>query len=143
MQVKIRSNARSLYIGRTASGHNSFTDWTWAEVMGMLEGETLPIDTTFLFKDQLNTEGLPPEEVERILAKVADRVVDLDTLSRCRKALEQGIRVMAWMWESIEGDIRGTRQFCGWCHHHSDIHAKECENCGKGDRLELLVRKAS
>jgi hypothetical protein len=137
MQITIRDNVESCYVGRITTRHVAFYDASWVAVLRLLAGRTLQIDTKFLFRDQLNTEGLPGDEVESLLATLSENAGD-KTRERCRNALTNGIRVFHWMHSGVDGDIRHTRQLCRWCHHHSDAAALTCENCGKSSHFEAL-----
>jgi hypothetical protein len=136
MQVTIHDDVASHYAGRVTTRHVSVYDSSWAAVLRLLAGRTLQIDTKFLFRNQLNTEGLPAEDVESLMATLSDQAGP-KTRERCRRALTNGIRVEWWMG-AIEGDIRPGRKLCRWCHHHSDVGADACGNCEKSDHFEPL-----
>jgi len=137
MQITIRDDIESRYVGRITTGHISAYDASWVAVLRLLAGRTLEIDTKFLFRDQLNTEGLPADEVESLLATLPETVSD-KCRERCHGALTKGIRAMYWMHTGVDGDVRPTRKLCRWCHHHSDKSAGACGNCGKTDHFETL-----
>jgi len=137
MRVTMHDNVRSLYLARVNCGIEPYTNWDWADLLGLIGGETLEIDTTFLFRNQLNTKGFSLERAHELFKNLPEHK-SKQCKDKVFKALTCGIRAMDWMFSEVVDDMRPLRKLCRWCHHHSDKKAESCENCGKQDHFEAL-----
>lgn len=109
MQIVIRNDAAKVYMRQRAL--HGVVNWDWYKMLEQVQGMTLEVKTDYLFADQYNTAPIPGVS-------------------------EQGMRIMDESVEAVIDDIRLSRKFCRYCHHHSDINADSCENCGRSDYFE-------
>jgi hypothetical protein len=82
MQIVISKDASAIYVRGCYRGahpacgmlHNP----EWAEMLKKVEGQTLTVETEYLFKDQFNTAPIPgvSDLGMRIDARLVDKVID-------------------------------------------------------------------
>lgn len=98
MQIKIKDNARDLYITSTAL--HGPVNYAWADTLGKIEGQTLEVETAWLFENQYNTGPRPG---------VSDK----------------GLRIMDQSVAEVIDDVRGSMQRCDWCGENNVTHDVE------------------
>lgn len=101
MKVKVKDNAKDYYVRRTI--HNGLVNWKWAETLEKVQGQTLEVETEWLFRDQFNTAPIPGIS-------------------------ENGLRLMAADVSEVIDDMRPGKFFCRYCHHWGE-NGEFCPHC--------------
>jgi hypothetical protein len=134
MQIKIRDNAKSIYIG-TCNAHRQVCNWDWAYLLEVLQGETLEVETDFLFHNQFNTAPIAKDRVDPLMERL-DPCRSQQTRDYVHKVLTgTGMRVMAQSVAEVIDDVRPEMMRCNWCGKCAPI-ADACPHCEKDGHLE-------
>ena len=134
MQIRIKDNAKSVYLGWCNTKHQ-FTNWDWAYLLEVLQGETLEVETDFLFHDQYNTSPVAEERVEPLMARL-DPCRSQQTRDYIHKVLTgTGIRVIWYIASEVIDDVRPGMMRCNWCGKCAPV-ADACPHCEKDGYLE-------
>lgn len=136
MKIVIRSNAKSIYVA-TCNAQRQHCNWHWADLLELLQGKVLEVETEFLFKDQYNTAGLPEAEVNEMMGNLPNYKAK-EQFEYTRKALLGGLRVMAQSVDRVIDDVRPTKMRCNWCGRCGDV-AEKCAHCNRNDYLERFI----
>ena len=77
MQIRIRENARSYYVGMCLCQHQCI-NWEWADKLDSIAGQTIEVETDYLFSDQFNTGPIPgvSDTGMRIMQAYVSEVID-------------------------------------------------------------------
>lgn len=137
MQIVISKHA----IG-TILGGNKY----WPYIMEMIQGETLKVETNFLFNDQFNTAQISYDRFQTLWNKLIknhnfkssykQKVYD----KLFNSLAELGIRVMESNVDKVIGDIRPFYYKCKYCGHNAlkhkffiskDSFTTSCPKCNK------------
>lgn len=107
MKIKIKDNVETLYYKNTTS-----PNYHYAEMLSMVEGQTLDVDTEYLFVDQYNTLPIPGVSTN-------------------------GMRIFDVYVEEVIDDERPGKARCEWCGKTSN-NVKSCTHCNKSDYLTIF-----
>ena len=107
MKIKIKDNAETLYYKDTTSPNSHY-----AEMLSMVEGQTLDVDTEYLFVDQYNTLPIPGVSTN-------------------------GMRIFDAYVEEVIDDERPGKARCKWCGKTSN-NVKSCTHCDRSDYLTIF-----
>jgi hypothetical protein len=110
MKIRISDKAYHIYIGGVHNGRT--INWEWADKLKELQGETLEVETEYLFRDQFNT-------------------APIDGIS------DNGMRIMAESVAEVIDDERPGRMRCEWCGAVSVV-SSTCSNCERDDHLKVF-----
>ena len=133
MQIRIHEDARSRYIRKNAVC--GLVYWDWAYLLGVLQGETLEVETEHLFQDQYNTGPIAEDQVEPLMARL-NPCRSQQTRDYVHKILTgSGIRIMWGSVAEVIDDARPGMMRCQWCGKCSSV-ADTCPKCEKGEYLK-------
>ena len=110
MKILIKDNAKSFYVSLSVHNHQN-VNWEWADKLGAIEGKWLNVETEFLFSNQFSTAPIPGVS-------------------------SNGLRIMAYSVQAIEGDVRSYSMRCEWCGHCALIRLDTCPNCDRGAHVK-------
>jgi hypothetical protein len=113
MKIKIREQARNLYVTYQMHTYKQAVNWEWADKMEAIQGQVIEVETEHLFANGFNTPPIPG---------VSDN----------------GLRVMANMVEEVIDDVRPGMMKCAWCFNNEPV-ADVCSKCGKTEYREEFV----
>ena len=140
MKIRIRDNAKSVYLGRI-NCQGGCTNWDWAYLLEVLQGEVLEVQTEYLFVDQFNAAPPAPERAEELMARLNPRHSEQVRASVKKVLTGTGMRIMEYLVSEVMDDVRPNKMRCHWCGHCADL-ADSCPKCGKDDHLSPLGRAA-
>lgn len=105
MKIVIKENASDIYLKR-----ERFPNMLWAETLSKIEGQTIEVETFYLFDNQYNTGPISG-------------------------VTEQGLRIMDESVEKVIDDERIGKVKCSWC-GTSQPETDKCINCGKTEYIK-------
>jgi hypothetical protein len=133
MQIRIRQDAAGIYC-RRFTDQQMIPDQQWAEILRVLAGEVLEVETDYLFANQFNTAPVSKERAEVLMRRVEEYRTQ-QMCDRVRSALAMGVRIMQESIEEIVDDVRPGMMRCSWCGKSAPV-ADVCPHCEKNDHLE-------
>jgi hypothetical protein len=90
MQVRLHEDAHLRYIARNRDFRGDRVNREWVETLKKVDGQTLEVETEYLFSDQFNTAPIPGVS-------------------------ENGLRLMVGDVAEVIDDERPGRGRCQWC----------------------------
>lgn len=120
MEIKIKSNAHEIYLGRVNVGDYRSLNNRWYYTLKAIAGKILEVETKHLFKDQFNVGAI--EGVSGI-----------------------GLRIMVESVEEVIDDEREYMLRCTYCGEMSEVGyvtSERCPHCNQGDYLVPLSNSA-
>ena len=103
MKIKIKENVQQAYISQRGLGYSQ----EWFDMLGKIAGQTLEVETEYLFMDQFNIAPIPG---------VSETVIG----------------ALGYMVESVIDDVRHSINKCLWCGNQQEKDlGNTCLNCGK------------
>ena len=126
----------------------------WPYIMEMLQGETLEVETKYLFNDQFNTVPISINKFgklweEKILKNHNfSKDYEKEIYKKCKKSLcKLGLRIQEGQVEKVIGDIRIGKYKCHYCGYHGRSQeffisknsvAPSCPKCNQAKYIKSL-----
>lgn len=138
MKVIVSKDAAKHYC--STLGRFGVINWKWYTIMELIAGETLTVETDYLFSSQFNIAPLTHEEIKPMIEKYKQEKGELIYKQRKDNEVQDaisvlttnGIRLMENCVDVIIDDVRPFKTVCSWCGKVSD---RICED----DKLEFVV----
>lgn len=138
MKVKVSKGAPQYYC--TSLGRFGVINWKWYTIIELIAGETLTVETDYLFSSQFNIAPLTHEEIKPMIEKYKQEKGEFIYNTRKDNELQEainalttsGIRLMEIYVDEVIDDIRPFKVVCSWCGKVSD---RTCED----DKLEVVI----
>lgn len=141
MKIVISSEAAKIYSATV--GTHGHVNWHWYYCLIAVEGETLKVETKYLFNDQFNAAGWNKDQIEYGLEKIikhkAGGSLSPKEEKDIRRGLEIGLRIMEKQVSRVIDDVRPFWLKCNWCGKMSSATEfevdEQCPVCRKPEGL--------